>query len=53
MIRTIHDATIVNKGRKYRKTNMEIKKPYAVVQYNKFIRGVDSADKYISYYLVL
>jgi hypothetical protein len=27
MIRTIHDATIVKKGRKDRKTNMEIKKP--------------------------
>ena len=53
MIRTIHDATIVNKGRKERKTNMEIKKPYAVVQYNKFIKGVDSADQYLSYYSVL
>ena len=26
-----NDATIVNKGRKDRKTNMEIKNPYAVV----------------------
>jgi hypothetical protein len=25
----------------------------AVVQYNKFIKGVDSADQYLSYYLVL
>jgi hypothetical protein len=32
MISTIHDATVVNKGRKDRKTNMEIKKPYAVGQ---------------------
>jgi len=30
--------------------NMEIKKPYAVVQYNKFIKGVDRADPYLSYY---
>ena len=44
MIRTIHDATIVNKGRKDRKTNMEIRKPYAVVQYNKFMKGADRAD---------
>jgi hypothetical protein len=29
-ISTIHNATIVNKGRKDRKTNMEIKKPYAL-----------------------
>jgi len=34
----IHDATLVKKGRKDRKTNMEIKKPYPVVQYNKFIK---------------
>jgi len=53
MISTIHDATTVNKGRKGRKTNMEIKKPYAVVQYNKFIKDVDRADQYFSYYSVL
>ena len=44
MISTIYDATIVNKGRKDRKTNMEIKKPYAVGQYSKFIKGIDRAD---------
>jgi len=53
MISTIHDTTIVNKGRKDRKTNMEIKKPYAVGQYGKFIKGVDRADQYLIYYLVL
>ena len=34
MISVIHEATIANTGRKDRKTNMEIKKPCAVVQYN-------------------
>ena len=53
MISTILDATVVNTGRKDRKTNMEIKKPYAVVQYNKFMKGEDRADQYLSYYLVL
>ena len=53
MISTIHDATIVNKGREDRKTNMEIKKPYIVVQYNKFLKGVDRRDQYLSYYTVL
>jgi hypothetical protein len=52
MTGTIHDA-IVNKGRKNRKTNMEIKKTYAIVQYNKFIQDVDGADQYLSYYSVL
>jgi hypothetical protein len=53
MISKIHDATIVNKGTKDRKTNMEIKNPYAVVQYNKFIKGIDRADQYLSFYSVL
>ena len=53
MISMIHDATIVNKGRKDRKMNMEIKKPYAVGQYSKFIKGIDRADQDFSYYSVL
>jgi len=53
MISTIHDATIVNKGRKDRKSNMEIEKPYAVFQYNKFMKGIDRTDQYLSFYSVL
>jgi len=53
MISTNHDATILNKGRKDRKTNMEIMKPYAVGQYNKFIKGIDRAKHYLSFYSVL
>ena len=45
-----NDATAVNKGRKDRKINMEIKKPYAVGQYNKFMKGVDRVDQYLSFY---
>jgi hypothetical protein len=51
MISTIQDATILNTARKERTTNMEIKKPSAVVQYNKFIKN--RTDQYLSYYLVL
>jgi hypothetical protein len=50
---TIHDATTVNEGRKDRKTNMEIKKPYAIVQYNKCIKDIDRADYYLTYYSFL
>jgi len=32
---------------------MGIKKPYAVVRYNKVIKDVDKTDKYLSYYSVL
>jgi hypothetical protein len=52
MIIIILDAEIVNKGRNDRKTSMEIKKPYAVVQYNKLMKGIDRADQDHSYYSV-
>jgi hypothetical protein len=35
------------------KTNMEIKKPYAIDQYYKFMKGIDRADQCLSFYLVL
>jgi hypothetical protein len=40
MISIVHEATVVSRGWKDRKTNMEIKKPYAAVQYSKFIKGI-------------
>ena len=49
----MHEATIVNTGRKDRKTNLEIKNPYIIVQYNKFMKGVDRADQYLSFYSAL
>jgi hypothetical protein len=53
MISTIHYATVKgNKGRKDRRTNMEIKKPYSAIQYSKFIKGVDRADQCLSYYSI-
>ena len=53
MISTIHDVTFVIKGRNNRKTDMEIKKPYIVVQYIKFIKDIDRADQYLSFYSFL
>jgi len=50
---TIHDTTIVNTGMKEKKTNIEIKKAYAVVQCNKFMKGIDRGDQYLSYYSFL
>jgi hypothetical protein len=46
MISMIRNATIMNTGRRDMKTNMEIKKPDAVVQYHKFMKAVDKADHY-------
>jgi len=53
MINMIHDATVVNTGRQDKETNMEIKKPYAVVQYSKFVKDLDRAEQYLSYYSFL
>jgi hypothetical protein len=53
IISMIHVATIINTVKKDRKTDLEIKKPYAVFQYSKYMKGVDTADQYFSYYSVL
>jgi hypothetical protein len=47
MISMIHDKTTVNTQRKDRKTNLEIKKPYTIVQYNEFMKGVERASQYL------
>jgi hypothetical protein len=52
MISAILKATVVNTRRKDRKTNMEMKS-YAVVQYNKLMKGIDRADQYLSFCSVL
>jgi hypothetical protein len=46
----IHDIVIVNTEREVRKTNMEIKMPYAVDLCSKFMKGINRADQNISYY---
>jgi hypothetical protein len=54
MISIIQDyTTAVNPERKGKRTHLEIKKPYAVFQYNKFMKDADRADQYCSYYSVL
>ena len=47
MISTIHDSTMVDVPRR----NEEVKKkPICIFQYNMFMKGVDRADQYLSYY---
>jgi hypothetical protein len=50
MISTIHDSIHVNTGKADRKTSEEINKPNCIVQYNKYMKGVDCADQYLRYY---
>jgi len=53
MTSSIHDTTNVNTRRTDRTTNLEIKKPYTVAQYNKIMKGIEWADQYLNYYSVL
>jgi hypothetical protein len=53
MISTIHDSEHIHTGKKDRKTNDEICKPNCVVQYNKYMKGVDHVDQYLSYYSIV
>lgn len=51
MISTIHKARMVNTGRTDRNTHLEIKRrPHCIVPYNKYVKGVDRAAQYLSYY---
>jgi hypothetical protein len=47
LISTIHDATVVNTGKKDRRTDLEIQKPYTVFKYHKFMKGIIRTDKYV------
>ncbi|CAK9833144.1 Transposon Tf2-8 polyprotein [Anthophora retusa] len=51
MISTIHSANMVECVNK--RTNKKGLKPICVRDYNKFMKGVDRADQYLSYYSIL
>jgi hypothetical protein len=53
MISTIHDSKQINTEKTDRKTSEEINKPNCIVQYNKYLNGVDCADQYLSYYSIV
>jgi len=51
MISTIHSANMVEcVNKRTKKKNM---KPIRIREYNKFMKGVDRADQYLSYYSIL
>jgi len=50
MISTIHDSTMVDVPRRIEEVK---KKPICFFQYNMFMKGVDRADQYLSYYSLL
>ncbi|XP_047345764.1 piggyBac transposable element-derived protein 4-like isoform X2 [Vespa velutina] len=51
MISSIHTANMVEITSP--RTNKTVKKPTCVVEYNKYMKDVDRADQYLSYYSIL
>jgi hypothetical protein len=50
MISTIHNSEIVDTTKTDWKTGLLVRKPICIVDYNKYMKGVDRADQYLSYY---
>lgn len=50
MVSTLHQATI---ERQESKRGGSVKKPSCILEYNKYMKGVDRADQYLSYYSIL
>ncbi|MGL5707887.1 MAG: transposase [Aeromonas sp.] len=50
MISSIHNADLIDTGKKDRKTGNTIFKPKCIMDYNQFMKGVDRADQFLSYY---
>ncbi|XP_026469574.1 piggyBac transposable element-derived protein 4-like [Ctenocephalides felis] len=53
MISTIHSASVIQSRNVDWNTKQNIWKPTCVVEYNKFMKGVDRADQYLSYYSII
>ncbi|KAL6416949.1 hypothetical protein ACFW04_014775 [Cataglyphis niger] len=49
MISTIHNADVCDAGKKDKNGNA-IFKPKCIIDYNRYMKGVDRADQYLSYY---
>ncbi|XP_026467688.1 piggyBac transposable element-derived protein 4-like [Ctenocephalides felis] len=53
MISTIHSAAMVESHNIEWKTREKIWKPICVIDYNKYMSGVDRADQYLSYFSIV
>lgn len=52
MISTIHSAQMAASGSRSRTSDCPIQKPISIIGYNKYMKGVDCADQYLSYYSI-
>ncbi|XP_046145451.1 piggyBac transposable element-derived protein 4-like [Osmia bicornis bicornis] len=52
MISTIHSAQMAESGSRSRTSDCPIQKPISIIDYNKYMKGVDRVDQYLSYYSI-
>lgn len=53
MVSTIHTGELTNTKKVHWKTKQEIIKPQSVIDYNKYMMGVDLADQFLSYFSIM
>nr|XP_012147783.1 PREDICTED: piggyBac transposable element-derived protein 4-like [Megachile rotundata] len=52
MISTIHSAQLMESTSRSRRSRAPIQKPNSIINYNKYMKGVDRADQYLAYYSI-
>ncbi|XP_066585579.1 piggyBac transposable element-derived protein 4-like [Prorops nasuta] len=52
IISTIHSAQMAESRNRSRTSDCRIQKPISIIDYNKYMKGVDRADQYLSYYSI-
>ena len=52
MISTIHSAQLTESRSKSKRSDVPIQKPNSIIDYNKYMKGVDRADQYLAYYSI-
>lgn len=52
MISTIHSAQLMESRNRNKRSDRPIQKPDSIINYNKYMKGVDRADQYLSYYSI-
>lgn len=52
MISTIHSAQLMESTSRRKRSTVPIQKPNSIMNYNKYMKGVDRADQYLAYYSI-
>ena len=53
MVTHIHDVSMASTGKEDRKTGHQITKPTCILEYNKYMKGVDWSDQYLENFNIL